>query len=66
MGALRKDQLLQYEREGYLLVSGLISHNISLRAEKAMWRIMEMDPNDPETWGPNLLINFSLCVVFQF
>jgi len=52
MGALKKDQLLQYEREGYLLVSGLISHDISLRAEKAMWRIMEMDPNDPETWGP--------------
>ena len=60
MGALRKDQLLQYEREGYLLVSGLISYDISLRAEKAMWRLMGMDPNDPVTWEhkPDLAAQF--------
>ena len=60
MGVLTKKQHLQFETEGYLLASGLIPNHISVRAEKAMWRLMEMDPNDSTTWGhrPDLVAQF--------
>ena len=54
MDVLPKKQHLQFETEGYLLASGLIPNHISEKAEKAMWRLMEMDPNDSETWGRRL------------
>ena len=60
MSVLTKKQHLQFEEEGYLLTSGLIPNHISERAEKAMWRLMEMDPNDSTTWGhrPDLATQF--------
>ena len=60
MSVLTKKQHLQFEEEGYLLASGLIPNHISERAEKAMWRLMEMDPNDSTTWGhrPDLATQF--------
>ena len=54
MDVLTKKQHLQFETEGYLLASDLIPNHISEKAEKAMWRLMEMDPNDSETWGHRL------------
>ncbi len=50
MGVLTEEQIEQFEEEGYLVVSGLIPEDVAERAEAAMWRIMEMDPDDPETW----------------
>jgi len=60
MGVLTQEQHLQFETEGYLLASGLIPDDISERAEKVMWRLMEMDPNDPATWEhkPDLAVQF--------
>ena len=60
MGVLTQEQHLQFETEGYLLTSGLIPDDISERAEKVMWRLMEMDPSDPVTWEhkPDLAAQF--------
>ena len=51
MGVLTKEQINQFEEEGYLVASGLIPDDVAERAEAAMWRLMEMDSDDPETWG---------------
>ncbi|MBV7334465.1 phytanoyl-CoA dioxygenase family protein [Chloroflexi bacterium TSY] len=48
--ALTPDQLAQYETDGYLLVSGLIAEPIAEKAEAAMWNLMRMKPDDPQTW----------------
>ena len=60
MGVLTQKQHLQFEMDGYLLASGLISNDISKRAEKAMWRLMKMDPNAPAIWEhkPTLAAQF--------
>ncbi len=50
MGVLTEAQRAQYERDGYLLASGLIPEDVAERAEAAMWRIMGMTPDEPETW----------------
>ncbi|MCZ6635079.1 MAG: hypothetical protein O7G87_16905 [bacterium] len=49
MAVLTDDQRAQYEKDGYLLVSGLIPDGVSERAEVAMWKLMGMDPEDPST-----------------
>ena len=51
MGVLTGAQVAQYEEDGYLLVSGLIPDAVAERAEGAMWRLMGMDPDDPDTWS---------------
>lgn len=48
--ALTDEQLTQYETDGYLLVSGLMSDDIAEKAEAAMWDLMEMNRDDPQTW----------------
>ena len=48
--ALTPKQLQQYNTDGYLLVSGLIPDLVTKKAEKAMWNLMKMDPNDIQTW----------------
>ena len=40
-------QIEQYDRDGYLLVSGLIPEDIAAKAEAAMWRCAGIDPNNP-------------------
>ena len=40
-------QIEQYNRDGYLLVSGLISEDIAAKAEAAMWRCAGIDSNNP-------------------
>ena len=40
-------QIEQYNRDGYLLVSGLILENIAAKAEAAMWRCAGIDSNNP-------------------
>lgn len=49
--ALTLSDLDRYREDGYLLASGLIPDDVSARAEAAMWRLMEMDPDDPSTWS---------------
>jgi hypothetical protein len=48
---LSTDQIESYNQNGYLLASGLMSEAVSKRAETAMWKLMDMDPNDPVTWS---------------
>ena len=48
--ALTPDQLAQYEKDGCLLVSGLIPKPVAENAETAMWNLMQMHPDQPETW----------------
>ena len=48
--ALTAEQLAQYEADGCLLVSGLIPEPVAEKAQAVMWHLMEMHPNQPETW----------------
>jgi hypothetical protein len=47
---LSQQQLDQYARDGYLLVSGLIPAEVAARAEAAMWRSVGVSPDDPSSW----------------
>jgi hypothetical protein len=51
MMTLTDEQIKSYQDSGYLLVSGLIPNAVSARAEAAMWKLMEMDADGPETWS---------------
>ena len=48
---LSKQQLTQFEEEGYLLLSGLIPQETVTKAEAAMWQMMGMEADDPNSWG---------------
>jgi len=50
---LTQGQVQQYEREGFLLVSGLVPEPVAAKAEEAMWRLLEMRKDDPSTWRPH-------------
>ncbi len=43
-------QIEQFEEEGYLLLSNLISKEIIEKAEHAMWNTLGMDTDHPDTW----------------
>ena len=47
---LTEQQLAQFEEEGYLLLSGLIPQETVTKAEKAMWHMMGMDADNPDSW----------------
>ena len=51
MAVLTAEQHRQYAEQGYLLASGLISEEIALAGEAAMWRAIHADPEDPATWA---------------
>jgi len=56
---LSGEQVQQYNRDGYLLVSGLIPENIVSGAAAAMWLSVGADTQAPETWailGPHPLV----------
>ena len=48
---LSEQQLTQFEEEGYLLLSGLIPQEIVTKAEAAMWQMMGMEAENPDSWG---------------
>ena len=48
---LSKQQLAQFEEEGYLLLSGLIPQETVTKAEEAMWSMMGMESDNPDSWG---------------
>lgn len=47
---LSSNKLKQFEEEGYLLLSGLIPKETVIKAEAAMWHLMGMEPDNPDTW----------------
>ena len=49
---LSQEQLAQYDRDGYVLVSGLIPEETIANAEVAMWSVLGMDRDDPASWSP--------------
>ena len=49
--ALTEEQITSYQNSGYLLASDLIPDAVSARAETAMWKLMQMNPDNPETWS---------------
>lgn len=50
MAILSAEQRAQYDRDGYLLVLGIIDENVSGAAEEAMWETLSVDRRDPSTW----------------
>ena len=48
---LSDQQLAQFEEEGYLLLSGLIPQETVAKAEEAMWNMMGMEADNPDSWG---------------
>ena len=49
---LSQEQLTQYDRDGYVLVSGLIPEETIANAEAAMWSVLGVDRDDPASWSP--------------
>jgi len=51
MGLMTEEQKTQFRDEGYLVASGLIPEDVARKGEDAMWAVLEMDREDPETWS---------------
>jgi hypothetical protein len=47
---LSADQVAQFQRDGFLLVSGLIPSEAAAAAESAMWRCLGVSPGDSASW----------------
>src|SRR4051812_22689922 len=50
MSILSEEQVRLYSDQSYLLVSGLIPDDVTEAAAAAMWRLLQADPADPESW----------------
>ncbi|MCX6365390.1 MAG: phytanoyl-CoA dioxygenase family protein [Armatimonadetes bacterium] len=50
MSPLSVEQRAAFDRDGFLLIPGLIPDEIAARAEAAVWEKLEADPSDPSTW----------------
>ena len=48
---LSEQQLTQFEKQGYLLLPGLIPEETVTKAAAAMWRMMGMAAENPDSWG---------------
>ena len=49
-GMLSDEQVEAYERDGYVLVTGLITDEVAAAAADAVWAGMEAKPDDPGSW----------------
>ncbi|NKB72401.1 MAG: hypothetical protein GKR89_35440 [Candidatus Latescibacteria bacterium] len=47
---LNRAQLEAYQRDGFLLVSGLTPAPVVEAAERALWTCLQLDPKDPASW----------------
>jgi len=47
---LNPRQLADYQKQGYLLVEGLIPDQVSRKAMNKLWSILEMQPGQSESW----------------
>jgi Phytanoyl-CoA dioxygenase (PhyH) len=50
MSLLTSSQKTAFERDGFLLVPGLIPDEIVKKAESQIWKALESDPADSHTW----------------
>jgi hypothetical protein len=50
VAVLTDEQRQAYERDGFLLVSGLIPEETGAAAEAAMWRLLSLSPDDRANW----------------
>jgi ectoine hydroxylase-related dioxygenase (phytanoyl-CoA dioxygenase family) len=50
MAPLSDAQVAAFERDGYLLLRGIIPFDVAKKAEAAIWEGVGADPNDPATW----------------
>ncbi|MBB6049393.1 phytanoyl-CoA dioxygenase family protein [Armatimonas rosea] len=50
MSLLTPEQRSAFDRDGFLLVPGLIPDELAARAEAAIWAKLGADPCDPATW----------------
>jgi Phytanoyl-CoA dioxygenase (PhyH) len=50
MSLLTATQSAAFDRDGFLLMPGLIPDEIAAKAEAAVWRSLDADPADPSTW----------------
>lgn len=50
MTPLTDAQVADFERDGYVLLRGAIPHVLAKKAEAAIWKTLDADPNDPTTW----------------
>lgn len=48
---LTYDQVYHFMEEGYVHVRGLIPPEVAARADEAAYRVVGLDPADPETWS---------------
>ena len=48
--ALNPSQLAAYDRDGFILVSGLIPSPVVRRAESTLWSSLELDPGERTGW----------------
>jgi Phytanoyl-CoA dioxygenase (PhyH) len=48
---LTPDQQQAYAKDGYLLVSGLIPEEKAAAAERTIWRLLGVQPDDPASWA---------------
>lgn len=51
MTTLTEEQKKHYDEQGFVLVSGLIPVPVAREAADAMWRRLEADPGDPDSWA---------------
>jgi hypothetical protein len=50
MSFLSVEQRVAFDRDGLLLIPGLIPDEIAAKAEAAIWAKLGADPSDPSTW----------------
>ena len=50
MRLLTTEQHAAFDRDGFLLVPGLIPDPVAAKAEAAIWKNLEADPTNPSTW----------------
>ena len=50
MSILTTEQRAAFDRDGFLLVPGLIPDEIAAKAEAAVWQSLGAEPNKPSTW----------------
>lgn len=52
---ISEKQKADYQRDGYILVSGLIPGEVARRADEFIWRDLGLSPQAPEAWPQNSL-----------
>jgi hypothetical protein len=50
MGPLTDEQVASFERDGFLLLKGIIPPEMAKKAEAAIWDAVGADPSDPKSW----------------